>query len=120
DVRKIIILGSPYDETTKSNPKNLYPKKSIAFAKIIAFQDSAAKKNGWGVVDFFHPMLAIDQREQQKDTLFSLTPNDRIHPDNDGHLVMAYLFLKAQGLENKPVADVTLDASNKRVLKTVN
>jgi hypothetical protein len=120
DIRKIIILGSPYDETTKSNPKNLYPKKSIAFAKIIAFQDSAAKKNGWGVVDFYHPMLAIDQREQQKDTLFSLTPNDRIHPDNDGHLVMAYLFLKAQGLENKPVADVTLDASNKRVLKTVN
>ncbi len=120
DIKKIFILGSPYDETTKSNPKNLYPKKSIAFAKIIDFQAEAAKKNGWDVVDFFHPMLAIDQREQQKDSLFSLTPNDRIHPDNDGHLVMAYLFLKAQGLENKPVADISLDAANKKLLKTVN
>ena len=120
DIRKIIILGSPYDETTKSNPKNLYPKKSIAFAKVIDFQAAAAKKNGWGVVDFFHPMLAIEQREQAKDSLFSLTPNDRIHPDNDGHLVMAYLFLKAQGLENKPVADINLDASGKKLLKAAN
>src|ERR1700761_4351866 len=40
DIRKIIILGSPYDETSKSNPKNLYPKKSIAFEKIINFQET--------------------------------------------------------------------------------
>jgi len=72
------------------------------------------------VVDFFHPMLAIDRREQAKDSLFSLTPNDRIHPDNDGHLVMAYLFLKAQGLENKPVADISLDASGRKLLKSSN
>lgn len=65
-------------------------------------------------------MLAIEQREQAKDSLFSLTPNDRIHPDNDGHLVMAYLFLKAQGLDNKPVADIGIDASNKKVLKIAN
>ncbi|MDR3693406.1 SGNH/GDSL hydrolase family protein [Mucilaginibacter sp.] len=120
DIRKIIILSSPYDETTKSNPKNLYPKKSIALAKIIDFQAAAAKKNGWGVVDFFHPMLAIEQREQVKDSLFSLTPNDRIHPDNDGHLVMAYFFLKAQGLADKPVADISLDVSKKRILKASN
>jgi len=120
DIKKIIILGSPYDETTKSNPKNLYPKKSIAFAKIIDFQAASAKKNSWEMVDFFHPMLAIEQREQAKDSLFSLAPGDRVHPDNDGHLVMAYLFLKAQGLDNKPVADISLDASNKRLLKAAN
>jgi len=120
DIRKIIILSSPYDETTKSNPKNLYPKKGAALAKIIDFQEAAAKKNGWGVVDFFHPMLAIEQQEQQKDSLFSLTPNDRIHPDNDGHLVMAYLFLKAQGLASLPVADVYVDAANGKLLKAVN
>jgi lysophospholipase L1-like esterase len=120
DIKKIIILGSPYDETTKSNPKNLYPKKSVAFGKIIDFQAAAANKNGWDIVDFFHPMLAIEQREQAKDSLFSLTPNDRIHPDNDGHLVMAYLFLKTQGLENKPVADISIDATNKKLLKSSN
>ena len=120
DIKKIIILGTPYDETTKSNPKNLYPKKSVAFAKIIDFQEAAAKKNGWDVVDLFHPILAIEKREQAKDSLYSLTPNDRIHPDNDGHLVMAYLFLKAQGLDNKPVAAIGINASAKKVTKAVN
>jgi len=120
DIRKIIILGSPYDETTKSNPKNLYPKKSIAMSKIIDFQAAAAKKNNWGIVDFYHPMWAINQQGQVKDSLFSLTPNDRIHPDNDGHLVMAYLFLKEQGLDNKPVANIDIDAKSARLLKSSN
>jgi lysophospholipase L1-like esterase len=119
-IKKIIILGSPYDETTKSNPKNLYPKKSIAFSKVIDFQEAAAKKNGWDIVDFYHPMWAINQRWQATDSLFSLTPNDRIHPDNDGHLVMAYLFLKAQGLDNKQVADIGVNAQSKKVVKAVN
>ena len=119
-IKKIIILGSPYDETTKSNPKNLYPKKSIALGKIIDFQEAAAKKNNWDIVDFYHPMLAINQREQATDSLFSLTPNDRIHPDNDGHLVMAFFFLKAQGLDNKPVADIGIDAKSKKLSKAVN
>ncbi len=119
-IKKIIILTSPYDETTKSNPKNLYPKKSIALGKIVDFEEAAAKKNNWDVVDFYHPMLAINQREQLKDSLFSLTPNDRVHPDNDGHLVMAYLFLKAQGLTHLPVADININAKNKQVNKAVN
>jgi hypothetical protein len=120
DIKKIFILGSPYDFASKFNKQNLYPGKVQAFSKIIDFQEAAAKKNGYGYVDFFHPMTAINQREQAKDSTFSLTPNDRIHPDNDGHLVMAYLFLKAQGLDNQSVADVAINAQNKKVLKAVN
>lgn len=120
DIKKIFILGSPYDETSKFSNKNIYPKKSAAFSKVIDFQQDAAKKNGWGYVDFYHPMSAINQREQAKDSTFSLTPNDRVHPDNDGHLVMAYLFLKAQGLDNQVVADISINAQSKKVLKAVN
>lgn len=118
--KKISILGSPYDETTKSNPKNLYKGKSAAFAQIIDFQQQTAKTNGYGVVDFFHPMTAINLREQAKDSLFSLTPNDRVHPDNNGHLVMAYQFLKTQGLANQVVADIAINAANKQVNKSTN
>jgi hypothetical protein len=120
EVKKIFILGSPYDFASKFNKQNLYPGKVQAFSKIIDFQEAAAKKNGYGYVDFFHPMTAINQREQAKDSTFSLTPNDRIHPDNDGHLVMTYLFLKAQGLDNQSVADFAINAQNKKVLKSVN
>jgi lysophospholipase L1-like esterase len=120
DIRKIIILGSPYDETSKFTTKNLYPGKAQALSGIIDFQEAAAKKNDWGIVDFYHPMWAINQQQQAKDSVFSLTPNDRIHPDNDGHMVMAYLFLKAQGLANHPVADVDINAKNQKVSKSVN
>lgn len=120
DVRKIFILSSPYDETSKFTKNNIYPGKAAALSKVIDFQEAAAKRNGWGVVDFYHPMRAINLKEQGKDTLFSLTPNDRIHPDNNGHMVMAYLFLKDQGLANHKVADMVVNASSKKVSKAVN
>ena len=120
EIRKILIGGSPYDETTKFTKKNLYPHKSDALAKVIAHQEESAKNNGWDFVDFYHPMDAINKREQAKDSTFSLTPSDRIHPDNNGHLVMAYLFLKTQGLANKEVADISIDAAKKTVAKAEN
>jgi lysophospholipase L1-like esterase len=119
-VRKIFILGSPYDETTTSNQNRLYHGKAAAFGQLIDFQEAAAKKNNYGVIDFHHPMLAINQREQAKDAAFSLTPNDRVHPDNDGHMVMAYLFLKTQGFTGKPVADVAINAGSSKVVKAIN
>src|ERR1700744_2455483 len=73
NIRKIIILGSPYDDKSKFTKSNLYPGKSQAFAKIIDHQEAAAHKAGWSIVDFFHTMSAINQREQAKDSLFSLT-----------------------------------------------
>ncbi len=120
NVRKIFIGGSPYDFTSKFTKNNLFPGKAEALGKVVDYQEAAAKKNGWGFVDFYHPMLAINHREQAKDTTFSLTPNDRIHPDNNGHMVMAYQFLKDQGLANHAVADISLNTANKKVIKEAN
>jgi len=120
NVRKIYIGGSPYDFTSKFSKNNLFPGKAEALGKLVDYQHNAAKKNGWDFVDFYHPMQTINQREQVKDTSFSLTPNDRIHPDNDGHMVMAYLFLKDQGLANHAVADININASQKKVIKEAN
>jgi lysophospholipase L1-like esterase len=113
-VTKVMIGGSPYDETSKIENK-VFPTKNDALLKVNDFQQASAEKNGWGFVDFNRPMLEINQREQQKDSLFALCGGDRIHPDNDGHLVMAYLFLKAQGLAGKKVAEVVLDAERLNV-----
>src|SRR5580698_7074897 len=38
EIKKIFILGSPYDATTKSNKKNYYPGKIDNFEKMIDFQ----------------------------------------------------------------------------------
>ncbi|MFD0793065.1 SGNH/GDSL hydrolase family protein [Mucilaginibacter litoreus] len=120
NIKKILIASSPYDEYTYATPNNIYRGKSAALLKVADFQEEAARKNNWGFIDLNRPMTAINKREQEKNPTFSLTPNDRVHPDNDGHMVMAYLILKAQGLANQYVADVIVDASAKKVIKAEN
>ncbi|MBL4676926.1 MAG: SGNH/GDSL hydrolase family protein [Mucilaginibacter sp.] len=120
EIKPILIASSPYDEFTYATPNNIYRGKSAALLKVAEFQQLAAQKNNWGFVDFNRPMTEINKREQVKNPAYSLTPNDRIHPDNDGHMVMAWLFLKAQGLANKPIADVEIDAASRKVIKADN
>ncbi|HVU56337.1 MAG TPA: SGNH/GDSL hydrolase family protein [Puia sp.] len=117
--RKILLSSSPYDETVK-NPKNLFPKKSLAMERITQFQHDAAVANNWGWIDLFHPMTEIQQREQRTNPAFTLTGPDRIHPGNMGHFVMAWLFLKAQGLAGKKVAAVSIDAATNKVVTSDN
>jgi len=117
--RKILISSSLYDETVKGL-KNYFPGKSRAMQQIAAFQQEAAVQERWGYVDFLHPMTEITLRQQRVDTAFTLTGPDRIHPGNAGHFVMAWLFLKQQGMGGKPVADVVVDAATGRVLRSEN
>lgn len=119
NVKKVIILGSPFDETVKIKANN-FPGKVQVMEQIAAFQTQAAKDNHWGLVDFLHPMTEINLREQKKDSTFTLTGNDRIHPGNSGHFVMAWLFLKAQGVADLPVADIAIDAKGGKVDRAEN
>lgn len=118
-IGKIIMTSSPYDETV-TGPKNNFHGKYKTMLSIAAFQQEAAIKNRWAFVDLVRPMTAINNREQQKDTNYTLTGPDRIHPGNAGHLAMAWLFLKSQGLANSVVADVTINAATGKLVKASN
>lgn len=110
-ITKVIIGGSPYDETSKIK-RQVFPTKNEALMKVNDFLRASAKANGWGYVDFARPMMEINQREEVRDSLFTLCGKDRVHPDNDGQMVMAYLFLKAQGLAGKKVAEIDISAKD--------
>ncbi|MBG9378527.1 SGNH/GDSL hydrolase family protein [Panacibacter sp. DH6] len=118
-IKKILIVSSPYDETVKK-PNNYFPGKAKAMLAVAAFQQASAEKNRWGFIDFNRPMTAINEQQQQRDSTFTLCGGDRIHPGNDGHMIMAYVFLKSQGLANKPVADISINASGNKVNKAEN
>lgn len=117
---RIVQVGtSPYDETAAIENTPCKGKNAV-IRRVVEFQKESAVRNGWEFTDFNQPMVALNERFQQEDPSFSLCGTDRIHPDNDGHMVMAYLFLKAQGFAGKEVARVELDAKNNAVVDAVN
>lgn len=114
EIRKILIGSSPYDETAKIKARPLIGKNA-AIQKIEAFMREVADKKGWEFIDFNRPMLAINTEQQKSDSSFTLEGTDRIHPGNDGYMVMAYLFLKAQGFAGKKVAEADINAKSHHV-----
>jgi lysophospholipase L1-like esterase len=114
EAQKIMIASSPYDETSKL--KNIvFIGKNAAILKIAEDQKRAATQNKWNYLDLNTTMVQIARQEQQRDSMFSFQNGDRIHPTNDGQMVMAYLFLKAQGLAGKSVAKVTVNILAKSI-----
>lgn len=121
DVKVAMIGGSPYDNTTTMD--GLFgelPGKNEVMQKISAAQKECAEANGWGFVDFNAPMVQVGIEQQKAKPDFSLTGGDRVHPDNAGHMVMTYLFLKAQGFEGSVVADIEIDAAKSKTVKEGN
>lgn len=119
-VELVMIGGSPYDETAKIEGNIPFKGKNAVMDRVVEFQKEAADEHGWGFVDYSKPMVEIALKEQEKDSSFTLSMGDRVHPDNDGHMVMAYLFLKAQGFSGKKVAGFEVDAATSRVVSTDN
>jgi lysophospholipase L1-like esterase len=117
---RIVLMGSsPYAETGEIEGNTPFKNKNNAMERIVYFQEKSAEVNGWEFIDLNAPMTKINIEKQKTDPTFALCGNDRIHPDNDGHMVMAYLFLKAQGMAGKEVAKMDIDAS-KATLKSAS
>lgn len=115
----VVMSSSPYDETLKGK-ENHFPGKSKAMERIIAFQKHAASENGWPFVDLYFPMKQLNVEGQKRNPDFTISGKDRIHPGNGGHLIMAYNFLKSQGLAGLPVAEIEIDFRKNRINKTIN
>lgn len=117
---RIIMLGtSPYDQTSMID-STIFKNKNDAIQRMIAFQRDTAVANHWEFIDFNEPMVELNAKYQKQDPKYSIVGAGRVHPDNDGHMVMAYLFLKAQGMVGKKVADINVNASKMRFVKSDN
>lgn len=119
NIEKIIMASSPYDATVKQSGV-IFVGKVKTMKEIVEFQKKAAKKQHWGFVDLFHPMTAINERGQKKDPAYTCIGPGRVHPGSAGHLIMAYLFLKNQGLANHPVATMKINAKSGKMMQVEN
>ncbi|MBL8995541.1 MAG: SGNH/GDSL hydrolase family protein, partial [Spirochaetia bacterium] len=112
-VRLTFITPSPYDQTASLKEKNLFGVNG-ALSNCGEFLKARALDLKAGLVDFNGPMTSLNAQIQATNVEATLVGRDRVHPGGLGHLVMAWLFLKAQGMTST-VANVDIDADAKRV-----
>ena len=114
--RIIFITPSIYDQTGNQQTKNLFGVND-ALAKCGEIGRGLAAKYQGSVVDFNGPMTRINGEQQAKDPNYTLVGGDRVHPGEAGHLVMAYLFLKAQKI-SPYISSVKIDATQTTVVRS--
>lgn len=110
-VRLIFITPSIFDQTV-APARTSSPGVNDALARCAEEVARLSREFKGELVDFYWPMLAINAAGQKRDPHFTLVGPDRIHPGEPGHFVMAYLFLKAQGI-SPLVADIAVDAAGR-------
>ena len=95
--RLIFFTPTPFDDTSTMDKPNL-PGVNGALAQSADYAQVLAKTFNGGLVDFHKPMTELNLAQQKLDPKATLIGPDRVHPQDVGHLVMLYLFLKAQGI----------------------
>jgi lysophospholipase L1-like esterase len=113
--RLILITPSIYDEAPQfANGTAPEPTtgSNAALGECARQVREFAKQYHTGLVDFWGEMNAVNAEQRKKDPLFSIVGPNRVHPGPVGHFVMAYAFLKAQGLAGD-VAVVGVSAKKK-------
>ncbi|WP_158534906.1 SGNH/GDSL hydrolase family protein [Mucilaginibacter hurinus] len=110
-MQTIIMSGSPYDAKTTA-VDGYWSEKPATYERIVTLQKNAAEANNWKYIDAYHPMDQINRFFQQYDPKFTISGRgDRVHPESEGHLVWAYIYLRNQNLKGHDVADFTIDAA---------
>ena len=112
----ILITPSPYDQYgTAPTAPNLVACNDPGLADCAAIVRRLAAEKNLATIEFHRPMTSLLQSHPEQ----KLCGNDRVHPGNEGHLLMAALLLQAFQAD-ATVADVTLDASRASVTAVRN
>ncbi len=116
--RAILITPSPYDQTAELAAPNFFGTDD-ALAQCSDMVKKLAQQFDAPVADFHAVMSELNIEHQKNNPQFTLIGGDRVHPGDAGHLIMAYLFLKAQGAPSV-VSRTVLDAQNGRMIECEN
>ncbi|HEX3133654.1 MAG TPA: SGNH/GDSL hydrolase family protein [Planctomycetota bacterium] len=108
---RFIVLGSPGvvdSETFRKDPAaaEMYNKTLAALRDI---DRDLAKEEGITFANVYDAMMEVMTKAKAKyGKAYHLAGGDGVHPDRNGHLVMAYAFLKALGCDGD-IGTITVD-----------
>lgn len=117
--RLVLLTPSPFDQTCVNQRENNQPGCNDGLAKCAESVHQLASKHHAEVIDLHGPMTACNLRRQKSDPTYTLIGPDRVHPGLPGNLMMAWLFLKAQGAPSL-VSTVAFDAAAGRVVEAAS
>ena len=100
----VFMTPTPYDQYMKAKGENLAQCNEPGLASCAEIVRDLAAKHGNGLVELHRPMT--DMFKRNTDFRFCA---DRVHPGNEGHLVMAAHILRALGTSPR-VAMAEIDA----------
>jgi lysophospholipase L1-like esterase len=104
-----VLTPSPYDQYGKMATGNLVACND-GLARCAQIARQVAADNLCPVVDLHTPMTALLREHPES----RLAGNDRVHPGQEGHMVMAYYLLQSQTMTGL-VAKTVIDAEKKTV-----
>lgn len=124
----IYMTPTTYDDTAA--PTNIPPGAtgwatvnqrgcSVGLSLLAGHVIAKAKRDGAECVDLYSPLQNYLMKRRAGEPHFMLTAWDRVHPGSLGHSIMAWTFLKAQGV-SRVVSEVAVDAAAGRVAKCEN
>lgn len=110
---RLIVVGSPGcvdSQTFQKNPANaVWYNQTLAGLRDVARE--VAKEEGVAFADVFEPMhSAMEKAKAKFGKDYHVAGPDGIHPAANGHLIMAYAFLKAMGCDGN-IGTITFDCA---------
>lgn len=109
---RFIVVGSPgcVDvQTFRNKNRQLAEMYNKTLASLRDISKEVAEKEGVAFADVFDPMHDVMEKAEAKyGASYHVAGPDGVHPDNNGHLVMAYAFLKGLGCKGD-IGTITVD-----------
>ncbi len=117
---QFIVVGSPGCVDTDSFRHD--PALAVMYNKTLSVERDIAKKvaeeQGVAFADVFDPMVDVMEKAKAKyGHGYDLAGPDGVHPQANGHLVMAYAFLKGLGCTGD-IGTITVDLSASKATAT--
>ncbi|ARV16576.1 SGNH/GDSL hydrolase family protein [Polaribacter sp. SA4-12] len=118
NINPIFITPSIYDQTGIQNTTNDFGTNDGLSTFALHIKRMAKKYNA-PLVDFQNIMLSINKKEQAKDSTFTIVGPDRIHPQDIGHLVMAFEMIRTIA-PTEYISKTIIDARKNKVKESFN
>ena len=118
NVRILWITPTPYDEFSEGGryTTNNHAGVNIALSGVAEHVRRSAEELDYKVVDMNSTMLSYLKGKGGK---YAISGADRVHPNDLGHLYIAWQFLKQTGA-SPMVSDMAFDCAERRVLRQEN